>query len=152
MPICDANYILRALEKMAKVEKISILSYKSDIDGEYYLSAYIDVYKWNTNDYTKGFIKLLKSPRQKGFDVYLYHNDDMWWPIREIKNNVAMNYGLITYYGKEYYDTQQPQQTHQTHQTQQRQIQIKTQMQNRADTEWLTMTYYLSKKCAECIL
>lgn len=110
-PIYTTDYIIEVLyiQHIAKVSRIILVPYISKYDGEEYLSAYIDVHEWNNNEYAQGFIQLLKSLSvSKNYCVYLYHYNDLKWPVvLTYDTNVAFNLGhtktIAVHYSLEHY-------------------------------------------------
>lgn len=109
-PSYTSDYIIEVLyiQHLAKVKRIILVPYTSDYDGEEYLSAYIDVYRWNTNEYAMGFIQFLENSISDKYCVYLYHYQNLGWPVMlTYDTDVAFNLGytktIVTYYSLEHY-------------------------------------------------
>lgn len=109
--IYTTDYIIELLyiQHIAKVSRIILIQYVNSYDGEMYNTAYIDLHEWNDNEYTQGFIKILESPLPHGMEVYLYHYNNLGWPVRLITNtDDAFNLGytktIATYYSLEHYN------------------------------------------------
>jgi hypothetical protein len=140
-PNYSTDYIIEVLyiQHIAKVSKIIIVSYFDQYDGEIYNSAYIDVHEWNNNKHAQGFIKMLESPLPYGKEVYLYHYNNLGWPVRLItKTNIVFNLGytknIATYYNLEHYNDKN------------------VDWDNNSETMALIRTEFIAKQCAENIL
>lgn len=144
--IYDVDYIMSTIydQQLAKVKKVTLVPYKSNIDGQMYYEAYVDIMEWYDTEYVDGFLDLLNCKLDPNYDVYLYHYNDEWWPVKPVyvrPTNIIEN--ISKTYDTSYYN----------------QVDIENKINDeievnldRSDVEWLTMSYYLSKKCAESIL
>lgn len=138
-PNYSTDYIIEVLyiQHIAKVSRIITVPYVNEYDGEVYMTAYIDVHEWNNNDYAQGFIKMLESPLPHGMQVYLYHYNNLGWPVKLITNtDIVFNLGYTkitaTYYNLEHYNN--------------------IDWDNDSETMALVRTEFIAKQCAENIL
>lgn len=152
-PICDEDYIMRVLyEKLAKVSKITLIPYICFVDGEIYYEAYVDILEWYETDFAIGFNRLLRSRLEKGYTAYLYHYENMGWPVSDVKKkprNIISN--IVKEYNFEYYEELDRQKKIQD-EINKMESKFVNHKLDRTDAEWLTMSYYLTKKCIDNIL
>lgn len=150
MPICDEDYIMKVLyEKLAKVSKITLIPYTCLVDGEIYYEAYVDILEWYNTDFAIGFNRLLRSKIERGYNNYLYHHFNMGWPVNEVKKrptNIVSN--IVKEYDVEYYEELDRQRKLKNEIAKMESKFVKHNL-DRKDSEWLTMSYYLSKKCID---
>ena len=140
-PNYSTDYIIEVLyiQNIAKVSRIIIVPYVSQYDGEMYMTAYIDLHEWNNNEYAEGFIKILESPLPHGREVYLYHYNDLGWPVKLITNtDIVFNLGYTkitaTHYNLEHYDDKN------------------INWDNDSEIMALVRAEFISKQCAENVL
>jgi hypothetical protein len=140
-PNYSTDYIIEVLyiQNIAKVSRIITVPYTSQYDGKMYMNAYIDVHEWNNNEYSQEFIKMLESPLPYGKEVYLYHYNNLGWPVRLITNtDIVFNLGytktIATYYSLEHYDNKN------------------VDWDNDSETMALVRAEFISKQCADNVL
>jgi hypothetical protein len=140
-PDYSTDYIIEVLyiQNIAKVSRIILIPYIDQYNGEAYNSAYIDLHEWNNNEYAEGFIKMLESPLPYRKEVYLYHYNNLGWPVRLITNtDVVFNLGytkiVIIHYSLEHYDDKN------------------IDWDNDSETMALVRAEFIAKQCAENIL
>lgn len=140
-PLYTADYIIEVLyiQRIALVSRIILVPYVSPYDGEMYNNAYIDVHEWINNEHSQGFIKMLQSPLPYGKEVYLYHYNDLGWPVRLIDDtDIAFNLGYtkttVIYYSLEHYNNKNKD------------------WDNDSETMALVRAEFIAKQCAENIL
>jgi hypothetical protein len=96
-------------------------------------------YKAATGQSFQGFIKILESPLPPGREVYLYHYNNLGWPVKLITNtDIVFNLGytktIATYYSLDHYDNKN------------------IDWDNDSDTMALVRAEFIAKQCAENIL
>lgn len=140
-PNYRTDYIIEVLyiQYIAKVSRIITVPYISQYDGEMYMSAYIDVHEWNNNEYAHDFIKMLETPLPYGKEVYLYHYNNLGWPVKLITNtDIVFKLGytktIATYYSLEHYDNRN------------------IDWDNNSETMALVRTEFIAKQCSENVL
>jgi hypothetical protein len=140
-PVYTADYIIEVLYilRIAKVSRIITVPYISQYDGEMYMTDYIDVHEWNKHNYAQEFIKMLESPLPHRKEVYLYHYNNLGWPVRLITNsNIVFKLEdtnkVETYYNLKYYDDKN------------------INFDNNSEMMAIIRTEFISKQCAENIL
>jgi hypothetical protein len=140
-PNYSTDYIIEVLyiQHIAKVSRIILVPYISPYDGEMYNVAYVDLYEWNNNEYAQEFIKMLESPLPYGKEVYLYHYNNLGWPVRLITNtDMVFNLGypkiVAIYYSLKYYNDKNED------------------WDNDSETMALVRSEFIAKQCAENIL
>jgi hypothetical protein len=140
-PNYSTDYIIEVLyiQYIAKVSRIILIPYFNQYDGEMYMTAYIDLHEWNNDEYAQGFIKMLESPLPYGQEVYLYHYNNLGWPVRLATNiDIAFNLGytktIATYYSLEHYNNKN------------------VDWDNDSETMALVKAEFIAKQCAENVL
>jgi len=140
-PLYTEDYIIEVLyiQHIAKVNRIILVPYVSLYDGEMYNTAYIDVHEWNDDEYAKGFIKMLESPIPYGKEVYLYHYNNLGWPVTLTNDtDIAFNLGYtkttVIYYSLEHYNNKNED------------------WDNDSEIMALVRSEFIAKQCAENIL
>ena len=134
----DEDYVVQTLyiQHIAKVKRIIMIPYVNIDDGEVYKVAYIDVHEWNTDEYARNFIKMMKHCPE-GYSLYLYHYYNLGWPVTLIHDTdivFEMGYDKInsTYYSLEYYKN--------------------IDWDEESDTMELVKAEFIAKQCAENVL
>ena len=140
-PNYSTDYIIEVLyiQHIAKVSRIITVPYVNEYDGEIYMNAYIDVHEWYNNKHAQGFLKILESPLPPGREVYLYHYNNLGWPVKLITNtDIVFNLGytktIVTYYSLDHYDNKN------------------IDWDNNSETMALVRAEFIAKQCAENVL
>ena len=137
--IYDAEYIIEVLYKqnIGEVERIILVPYISPHDGEMYTTAYVNMRKWYSGNYARGFIRTLlyQYHNKRDGNVLLYHFNDLHWTVSLTLNtdgafNLACDKLTVCYYNENYFKT----------------------LNWNTDSAWYVNSEYVSRKCVDMIL